>query len=156
MPKPLTTPQPSHPASTPVERGEYLVTLAGCGGCHTPAVDGTPMPGLAFGGGEKFDLPGVPNPVFTVNITSDASGIAHYDDSLLINTLRTGQIGGRTLSHIMPFEFFKNMTDDDMRDIFAFLKSRPPVKHRVSNTDPPTLCAVCGRTHGLGELNAKK
>src|SRR5262245_14267433 len=111
MPKPLTTPQPSHPASTPEERGEYLVTLAGCGGCHTPAVDGTPMPGLAFGGGEKFDLPGVPNPVFTVNITSDASGIAHYDDSLLINTLRTGQIGGRTLSHIMPFEFFKNMTD---------------------------------------------
>ena len=35
-------------------------------------------------------------------------------------------------------------------------KPQPPVKHRVSNTDPPTLCPVCNQTHGLGELNAKK
>jgi hypothetical protein len=30
-----------------------------------------------------------------------------------------------------------------------------PVKHRVSNTDPPTKCAICNQSHGLGELNAK-
>jgi hypothetical protein len=48
------------------------------------------------------------------------------------------------------------MTDDDMRDIFAFVKAQPPVKHRVNNTDPPTLCPLCNQTHGLGELNAKK
>jgi hypothetical protein len=55
----------------------------------------------------------------------------------------------------MPFEFFKNMTDDDLKDVWAFLRSQPPVKHRVSNTDPPTKCAVCNQTHGLGELNVK-
>lgn len=114
------------------------------------------MPGMSFGGGQIFEAPGLERPVFTANITSDPSGIAHYDESLFINTLRTGQMGGRTLNHIMPFEFFKNMTDEDMRDIFAFIKAQPPVKHRVSNTDPPTLCPLCNQTHGLGELNVKK
>jgi len=156
MPKPLTTPQPSHPSATPEERGSYLVTIAGCDGCHTITKDGVPMPGMKFGGGQRFDIPGVERPVFTANLTSDPSGIAHYDESLFIQTLRTGQMGGRTLNHIMPFEFFKNMTDEDMRDIFAFLRSQPPVKHRVSNTDPPTLCPICNQTHGLGELNVKK
>jgi hypothetical protein len=53
----------------------------------------------------------------------------------------------------MPFEAFKNMTDDDAKDIFAYLKSVPQVKHRVSNTDPPTLCPICKQTHGLGDTN---
>jgi cytochrome c553 len=156
MPKPLTTPQPSHPSATPVERGSYLVTIATCAECHTIAKDGVPMPGMSFAGGQTFEIPGLERPVFSANITSDPSGIAHYDEALFINTLRTGQMGGRTLNHVMPFEFFKNMTDEDLRDIFAFIKAQPPVKHRVSNTDPPTLCPLCNQTHGLGELNAKK
>ena len=36
-----------------------------------------------------------------------------------------------------------------------YIKAQPPVKHRVSNVDPPTKCAICGQTHGLGDLNAK-
>jgi hypothetical protein len=59
------------------------------------------------------------------------------------------------LNHIMPFESFKHMKDDDIRDIFAYLRSVPPVKHRISNTDPPAMCEVCGQSHGLGELNKK-
>ena len=55
----------------------------------------------------------------------------------------------------MPFEYFRNMTDDDLRDLFAYIRSIPPVAHRVSNDDPPTPCPVCGQTHGLGELNKK-
>jgi hypothetical protein len=55
----------------------------------------------------------------------------------------------------MPFEFFKNMTDDDLRDIFAFLKTVAPVKHRVDNTEPPELCPLCNYTHGLGSKNVK-
>jgi cytochrome c553 len=59
------------------------------------------------------------------------------------------------LSPVMPFEYFKNMSDEDLRDIFAYLRAQPPVKHRVSNTDPPTLCPVCNQQHGLGNLNVK-
>jgi hypothetical protein len=47
------------------------------------------------------------------------------------------------------------MTDEDLSDIFAYVRTLTPVKHRISNTDPPALCAVCGQSHGLGELNAK-
>jgi mono/diheme cytochrome c family protein len=153
IPKPITTPV-KHASATPQERGSYLVTLAGCGGCHTIADDGVPRPGLAFGGGQKFDLPGG-KIIHTLNITPDASGIQHYDEGLFIQVIRTGSLPGRMLSPVMPFEYFKNMSDEDLRDIFAYLRAQPPVKHRVSNTDPPTLCPVCNQQHGLGNLNVK-
>jgi mono/diheme cytochrome c family protein len=158
IPKPVTQPQPSHPSATPEERGKYLVTVAQCQDCHTPTDDrGIPLPGLEFGGGGLFHDPtNNMQPMFSMNITQDPSGIAHYDEALFLQVLHTGQVTSRMLSPIMPFEFFRNMTDDDVRDIWAYLKSRPPVKHRVSNADPPTLCPVCNRRHGLGDLNVKK
>jgi len=156
IPKPITTPQPSHPASTPADRGKYLVTIASCAECHTPADQGQPLPGMEFAGGGLFKDPGQGGKeVFSMNITPDASGIAHYDEALLMNTLRTGQVSGRMLNHIMPFNSFKNITDGDISDIFAYLKTLKPVKHRISNTDPPTPCPLCKQTHGLGELNKK-
>ena len=157
MPKPIVTPQPSHPASTAEQRGEYLVTIAHCRECHSAAVEGQIIPGLDFGGGGRFDLP-TPDKlrVFSLNITPDPSGIAHYDETLFLDMMKTGRVPGRMVNHIMPLPFFKNMTDDDIKDIFAFLKTLKPVQHRVSNTDPPTKCAVCNETHGLGELNVKK
>jgi Cytochrome c len=157
MPKPITEAMPSHSANTPEERGNYLVTLADCHTCHTPTDDkGVPLPGMDFGGGGLFHDPGNDlKPVFSLNITQDPSGIAHYDESLFTSLIRTGQIPGRMVSHVMPFESFWRLTDQDIADIFAYLKALPPVKHRVSNTDPPTLCPVCGQTHGLGDLNVK-
>ncbi|HKW00964.1 MAG TPA: cytochrome c [Vicinamibacterales bacterium] len=156
IPEPLTTHTPQPPRTTAEARGEYIVEAAvGCADCHTPTNQGVPLPGLTFGGGESFDDPSQRKTVFSANITMDPSGIAHYDETMFINTMRTGQVPGRVLTHIMPFEAFKNMTDDDLKDVFAYLKTRPPVKHRVSNVDPPTLCVVCNKTHGLGELNRK-
>jgi mono/diheme cytochrome c family protein len=158
IPVPLTSHEAQPARTTPQARGEYLVrVVAGCQDCHTPADDkGQPLPGLEFGGGGVFHDPGQGGKeVFSANITVDASGIAHYDEALFIQTLHTGQIPGRMLNHIMPFESFKNMTDDDLRDVWAYIKAQPPAKHRVSNVDPPTKCAVCNQTHGLGELNVK-
>src|SRR5262245_60531240 len=156
IPTPKTAASPPHSTATPVDRGKYLVRTAGCAGCHTPADQGNPLPGLAFGGGERFEIPmpgGATKTFFSANITRDPSGIQHYDEAMFIETLHTGQVKGRELSFVMPFEFFKNLTDEDLRDIFAYLGTITPVKHRVSNSDPPTLCPLCKRTHGLGELN---
>lgn len=155
MPVPLHERRASHPSGTAADRGAYLVRVAQCADCHTPSDDqGMPLPGLAFGGGGKFSDPGNDmRPLFSINITPDASGIAHYDADLFIQVIRSGQLPSRTLSHIMPFEFYRNMTDDDLRDIFAYLQTLALVKHRVSNDDPPMPCAVCGQDHGLGELN---
>jgi mono/diheme cytochrome c family protein len=155
MPQPLALHADPPTRATAVARGAYLVnTIANCGDCHTPADKGVPLPGMDFAGGGLFHEPGQNGKaVFSVNVTSDPSGIAHYDDALFIQTLRTGQVGGRMLSHIMPFENFKNMSEDDLRDIFAYLKSVPKVKHRINNTDPPTQCPICKQTHGLGSMN---
>jgi mono/diheme cytochrome c family protein len=157
MPQPLES-QTTMARTTPEARGEYLVrTVAGCQDCHSPAKQGTPIAGLDLAGGFKFNDPGQGMaPVHSRNITMDVSGIAHYDEGLFIETLRTGQIPGRMLSHIMPFGGYKNLTDDDLRDMFAYLRSVPPVKHRVSNTDTKGLCPLCGETHGLGDKNSAK
>ena len=157
IPQPITAPQPSHPSATPEQRGEYLAALATCGGCHTAVDDQNQvLAGLEYGGGGEFDDVGqAGRKIHTSNITTDPSGIAHYDEGLFKEVIRTGQIRGRILSHVMPFEFLKTMTDEDLSDLFAYLQSLPPVKHRVSNTDPPTPCEVCSRSHGLGELNKK-
>jgi len=156
MPQPLTSHEPDKPRNTPEQRGEYLATtVAICSECHTPTDDGgQPLPGLAFAGGNSFHDPSQGmKPVFSVNITGDPSGIAHYDEAMFVQTIRTGRLPGRALSHIMPFENFKNMTDEDLHDIFSYLKSLPHVQHRISNTDPPAACPLCKHAHGLGELN---
>ncbi len=53
----------------------------------------------------------------------------------------------------MPFIQIRNLSDDDLKAIFAYLKTLPPVKHRVDNTLPPTYCKVCKQTHGGGDQN---
>ena len=53
----------------------------------------------------------------------------------------------------MPWVFFRTLSDPDLRDIFAYLKTLGPTQHNVDNTDEPTFCPRCGHSHGLGELN---
>jgi hypothetical protein len=47
------------------------------------------------------------------------------------------------------------MTDDDLKAIFAYLKTAKPIHHVVDNADPPTMCALCNATHGGGDKNHK-
>jgi mono/diheme cytochrome c family protein len=157
IPEPLHEPRRSHPSGTPAERGAYLANMADCKGCHSPTdSEGTPLSGLTYGGGTVFHPPGPePSHVFSQNITPDPSGIAHYDADLFVEIMRAGRLPGRLLSHVMPFEYYRTITDEDLRDLFAYLQTLPPVQHRVSNDDRPTPCAVCGATHGLGELNVR-
>jgi hypothetical protein len=142
VPEPITQPVPE-PASDQVSRGKYLVKL-GCG-CHN-AVEKIP-----YGGGELLGGPW--GTVTSPNITPDASGISYYNEATFITTLRTGYVGARKLNSIMPFGEFKNLTDDDLKAMFAYVRTLPPVKHRVDNSLPPTYCKVCKKKHGGGEQN---
>jgi mono/diheme cytochrome c family protein len=56
-PQPITGPVPPPDLSTAARRGEYLVTIGGCDGCHTPRKKGKAVPGLEFGGGTSFKGP---------------------------------------------------------------------------------------------------
>jgi hypothetical protein len=53
----------------------------------------------------------------------------------------------------MPWPYFRGMAEDDLRAIFAYLRTLAPVKHRVDNTEAFSLCRKCGYRHGLGEMN---
>ena len=88
-------------------------------------------------------------------MTPDASGIPYYDEALFVQTIRTGYVKARVLNQIMPWSSYKNMTDDDLKAIFAYLKTLSPVKHIVDNTESPTYCPVCKTTHGGGAQNHK-
>jgi mono/diheme cytochrome c family protein len=141
-PEPITQPVPE-PATDQLARGKYLVKL-GCG-CHN-AVDKLP-----YGGGELLGGPW--GTVTSVNITPDASGIGYYNEATFITALRTGYVGARKLNSIMPFGEFKNLTDDDLKAIYAYMRTVAPVKHRVDNALPPTYCKLCKHKHGAGEQN---
>jgi mono/diheme cytochrome c family protein len=154
VPEPLAAPVPDPDLSQPVKRGEFLVTTAGCADCHTP-IDGQgqPLPGMDYSGGQIFDGPW--GNVATANLTPDASGIPYYDEALFLQTIRTGAVRARTLNQIMPWFVYRNMTDDDLNAVFAYLKTLKPVKHLVDNTEPPTMCEVCKVEHGGGNKNHK-
>jgi mono/diheme cytochrome c family protein len=151
VPEPLTQAVQAPDLSTAVKRGEYLVTVGGCRDCHTPQVNGQPVAGVDLGGG--FLLRGPWGESASSNITGDPSGIPYYDEALFLDVMHTGYAKARKLSQIMPWWNFRNLTDNDLKDIFAYLRTVPPVKHRVDNSKPPTKCRVCGLTHGAGDQN---
>ncbi len=56
----------------------------------------------------------------------------------------------------MPWSVLRNMTDQDLAGIFAYLKTLKPVAHRVDNREPPTLCPLDGAMHGAGNQKRKE
>lgn len=151
VPQPLTAPVAPADQSTPVARGAYLVTMGSCADCHTPQEKGQPVAGMDFAGG--FVLKGPTGTVASANITPDASGISYYDENLFLRAMHEGRVGARTLNATMPWTFFSHMTDDDLKSIYAYLRTLKPIKHRVDNTVPSTYCKRCRQRHGLGESN---
>lgn len=150
QPVSITAPVPPPDFSNPFKRGAYYVSVGRCAGCHTPRdKNGQEIGGLEFGGGGVFE-----GNVASTNITPDPSGISHYDDVMFVRTMRTGRVGGiRRLSPIMPWVYFRTMSDEDLKAIFAYLRRLKPARHRIDNAEPPTYCRRCGGRHGLGQLN---
>jgi mono/diheme cytochrome c family protein len=150
-PAQVTAPVADVGSADQLQYGTHLADLAGCVDCHTPEVRGQKVPGMEFGGGFPFSGPW--GNVASANITPDPSGISYFDEARFLDVMRTGQIGARSLSPIMPVMVYKNLTDNDLKAIFAFLHTVKPVKHRVDNTEPPTECKLCKQKHGNGNEN---
>ncbi|MGH9408401.1 MAG: c-type cytochrome [Vicinamibacterales bacterium] len=141
--------------STPEKRGEYLVTISACADCHTTRDEqGTVVAGMDFAGGTALPFGGR-KVVYSANITPSVNGIPYYTEALFIEMMRTGKVRSRALDDMMPTHYFRNMTDQDLKDIFAFLKTLTPVDHYVDNSLPPTYCPKCKLRHGGGDRNKK-
>ena len=71
---------------------------------------------------------------YTANLTPDsATGIGAWTEAQFINTIRNGKhLGdGRPIMPPMPWQFIGQMNDDDLKAIYAFLRSLPPIKNVV-------------------------
>ena len=149
VPKPVIEAVPEPDRFTPAKYGAYLVKMATCSDCHTPLNPKfQPIPGLAMAGGNPME-----KGVNSANITPDPSGIGYYDEALFVQTMRTGTVRARKLNSAMLWWVFRDMTDDDLKAMFAYLRTLKPVHHLVDNTEPPTQCKLCGQKHGLGDRN---
>ncbi len=124
-PEPVMDPVLAPDVSDPVKRGDFLVTIAGCRDCHTPVDHGEPIPNMELSGGQIFDGPW--GRVVSANLTPDPSGIPYYDETLFLQVIRTGYVGTRPLNQIMPWRHYGGMTDEDLKAIFAYLKTLKPI-----------------------------
>ena len=73
---------------------------------------------------------------FAFNLTPDKeTGIAEWSEQNFMQALRTGkhqgQPNGRDILPPMPWDVYKFMTDDDLKAVYAYLRSIPPVKNQV-------------------------
>jgi mono/diheme cytochrome c family protein len=151
VPQPVTSPVSGPDPNDQLKRGEYLVNLGDCSGCHTPAEHGQVLEGMEFAGGQV--LSGLGFNGASANITPDPSGISYYDEALFIQVMRTGYVKARPLGSLMPFVEYRNMNDQDLKDVFAYLRTLKPVKHHVDNSEPVALCRLCRQKHGGGDKN---
>jgi mono/diheme cytochrome c family protein len=127
-------------AESPVERGAYLVVIAGCNDCHTPGFFfGKPDKDKFLGGSDVgFEIPGLG--VFNGrNITPDKeTGIGAWTDAQIATAITTGKRpDGRQLAPIMNYAAFTHMTKEDVAAVVAYLRSIPAVHNKVPGPFKP-------------------
>ena len=166
------------PNAAQVQRGKYLVTIAGCNDCHTPLKVGPngPEPDMSrmlSGHPESVAITAAAAPQaapwagsvaptltawsgewgvsFTANLTPDPeTGLGQWTVRNFKDTIRSGRhLGrGRPVLPPMPIAMYRNMTDEDLEAVFAYLQTVPAVKNRVPEPLPPVAVAGAVAANG--------
>ena len=104
------------------KRGEYLVKAGGCAGCHTEEKEGA----KPFAGGRALKTPF--GTFYGPNITPDAkAGIGRWTEADFSRAMREGvRPDGANLFPAFPYTSFTKITDADLRDLWAYLRTLPP------------------------------
>jgi mono/diheme cytochrome c family protein len=147
--------KPGAPATgVSVDRGKYLVNITGCHDCHSPKSQGmTPDPARLLAGrpettkiptkadGEihaSLDLTAWWGPwgqTVASNLTPDpATGMPSkgYNEKTFVATMRSGKKpNGTAVMPPMPIDVYQNLTDDDLRSIWAYLVTLKPIRNAV-------------------------
>ena len=121
-------------------RGEYLVVhVADCVGCHSDFhADRFSCPikkGTEGQGGFLFDAKlGVPGLVQAQNITQDKDyGLGDWTDGEIQRAMREGvDRHGVALFPMMPYEYFRAMSDEDAKSVVAYLRTLPAIHRPVA------------------------
>jgi mono/diheme cytochrome c family protein len=156
-----TRPSPVEVKRAQAARGEYLVTIGGCNDCHTPLRMGVngPEPDTTrtlSGHPQQFVMPAPPkladgrwqwsgaatNTAFAGpwgvsyarNLTPDeVTGIGIWTEQMFMKTIRSGRHWGvsRPILPPMPWFNYAKMTDEDLKAVYTYLRTLPPVRNQV-------------------------
>jgi hypothetical protein len=165
--RPVATPAAVQTVNPQIARGDYLVKIMACNDCHTPwtmgpqgpepdmtrMLSGHPQdmvmppaklaegPWVWAGAGTNTAFAGPWGVSFTANLTPDKeTGLGKWSAETFIRALRTGRHEGqgRPILPPMPYPMYRQATDEDLRAVFAYLQSIPPIPNRVPQPiDPP-------------------
>jgi mono/diheme cytochrome c family protein len=140
VPQPIEKPVPPPDPTNEIAYGKYLTTIGACGECHTPKDDkGNPIPGMELAGGFEMHTPEFR--VITANITPHPStymGTATRDEFIARfrafsgYTPETAPKAQKGRNTVMPWIAYSGMTDEDLGAIYAYLKTVPPIEHKVN------------------------
>lgn len=134
---PPTVPAAALPAYTPnLANGKTMFEAGGCASCHaTPNKDPDKVDPTRLGGGLALPCPF--GTFYVPNISPDRQdGIGTWSEADFVSALWDGTApGGRHLYPAFPYPSFRHMKLSDVRDLFAYLKTLPPVPGRVRGPD---------------------
>ncbi|MDQ6892967.1 MAG: diheme cytochrome c-553 [Acidobacteriota bacterium] len=160
-------------------RGQYLVAIMSCNDCHTPFKMGAKGPEpdmkrMLSGFPETSKLPPPPAPAgpwiwsgtgdntafagpwgitYAANLTPDKNtGLGIWTEDMFVKALKTGKHMGtsREIQPPMPWPWIGKATDEDLKAIYAYLKSIPPISNHVPDWAPPTTAAGSPATPASG------
>ena len=155
------------PSVSRAERGKYLVTILACTDCHTPLKMGPNGPehdmsrflsghpaGVKLGPVPKLDpetgwvaafnstntaAAGPWGISYSANLTPSVNGLKVWTEEMFIKAMREGKHMGtsRPIMPPMPWPAYGQMTDEDLKSVFAYLQTIPPVDNLVPEYAPP-------------------
>jgi hypothetical protein len=144
-----------------IERGAYLARIGGCNDCHTPLKQGpkgseADVERMLSGHPEDVRMPSPPalppgpwtslasatNTAFAgpwgvsyaTNLTPDRdTGIGGWTEKVFVESMRAGRHRGteRPILPPMPWRNVARLSDDDLRSLYRYLASIPPIANRV-------------------------
>ena len=124
--------------------GGYLANAGGCVECHTPVKQGQIIAERSFGGGRDFAFPDG-SVARSANITPDVkTGIGSWTEANFIarfkayadSTYTVPDVRPGEFNTVMPWMMYKNIAEEDLAAIFAYLKTVPAIENKVEHFIP--------------------
>ncbi len=117
---------------SPAEAGKYLVLVGGCNDCHTPGYNerGRAVPEDQWLLGSPVGFRGPWGTTYPGNLRLFVEKMTSADDFVKI-------IRARNTRPPMPWESLHSMSDDDLKSLYAYLKSLPIQRNTVPEYVPP-------------------
>lgn len=143
-----TIPQNAQPQQRPdksdwIAYGAYMTNASGCIECHTNVKGGQIIKELAFSGGREFQFPDG-SIVRSMNITPDKTGIGSWTEEKFVHQFKQyadssyvlPSVAPGEFNSIMPWMMYAHMEEDDLKAIYAYLKTVKPIENIVERFTP--------------------